>query len=111
MANHRSQTVKCPLAKVWLPSQTAPWTVGLTRATFDLCGINALSTVDLADDAMIAHQTKKDLICAYALMTSRKSRDILSSSLCNIDSLAENVVVPKVSKSAWETLWLHAEVA
>lgn len=32
---------------------------------------------------------KNDLIRAYAPMTSRKSRSVSSSSLCNVDSLAE----------------------
>lgn len=110
MTNHRSQTVKCPLAKVWLPSKPHPGFCDLHARPSTFAALMH-SSVGLVDDAIIADQMEKDLICAYALMTSRKSRGILSSSLCNIDSLAENVVVPKVSKSAWETLWLHAEVA
>lgn len=44
----------------------------------------------MVDDAIMAHQQMKDdLICAYAPMTSRKSRSVSSSSLCNVDSLAE----------------------
>lgn len=66
------------------------WILRLTSATFVLCRVNARSSVDIVGDAIIAHQQmKNDLICAYAPMTSRKSRSVSSSFLCNVDSLAE----------------------